>query len=267
MHTPRGIKTSEFWLTVLGMLSLLLLVLAGRMTSEAALAIAGSAGSYALSRGIAKGRAAGASTVIEHRKAARPIASPAPAPAAPSSPPLPGIASTAVALVGLLLISVLMSACSTRPPKPQTPPPLTPARIEAIASLAVYATVSEDLAKHPEHRSCIASTTRLVGNFVQARQWDLSSVASLLEGCGLLQAHGSEGTLIIAGTVLLLDAFGAGDFHPEIPEHVEALIRGICVGLNMADNGPLTRGRSDNHQRWLSQLEADAVATRPAPHK
>lgn len=233
VEPPRGPRTSEFWLSCVGLICLLALVLADKLDVQTAIGLGGIVGGYSISRGLAKGRT--------------------------------------WALVAVSLAFLLAGAgCASSPATPGTSGTstaskwLSPPRVQAIARLAAYSGTLADLRSHPEHRAQYETAARQLQVFVDSGQWDATAAATALAGSGIQQLQGSEGALILQGGLLLTDAIGIGQYDARSQEHVRAAILGILDGLNMAlwPGGELHRGIPANADEQEDALRADAIASR-----
>ena len=150
-----------------------------------------------------------------------------------------------LALTASLLPLTLTPGCGTMGggsgtgPEPVTPAPapsgpITPARIQKIARLAVWTTTTGLVINRPDRLVAFQKAQLAINKLVAEQTWDVAALSKALTSTGEKEFTGSEGRLIMAGTALLIDTIAGESVDLRNVENIRAVILGAQAGLNLA---------------------------------
>lgn len=88
--------------------------------------------------------------------------------------------------------------------------------------------------QHPDHRAAYEVAALALTRLVDASNWDAKEFAAVLAKLPVKQLQGSQGALLVQGTVLLWDLMGQTLFDPTSPNALKAMITAVRDGLNQA---------------------------------
>jgi hypothetical protein len=171
--------------------------------------------------------------------------------------------ATAIGILGMLW---MFAGCAT------IQNAIAPPRLYAISKLATFtscvATAGEP--KSAPHERWTSALTELDA-MISANDWRTSRLGAALGKAGVSDMIGSEGQLVIAGGVALVDLFTKIIWQVDTSQYVQAVATGSRDGIDLALNDALSpqaslAWRYDRSARIEAQLRMDAEATRPSKH-
>lgn len=157
-------------------------------------------------------------------------------PAGQAGPPETPPSALAPVLVGCaLLAGPMLTGCAlTGSGSGSGSASLSPERVERITRVAVWGTATAWTIKHPGTEPAFRASLNAIDALVAEERWDLTALAGTLTQTGVDTFTGDEARLIISGTALALDTFGAGQVDLSRSEYVRAIILGSQAGLRLA---------------------------------
>jgi hypothetical protein len=171
-------------------------------------------------------------------------------------------ASVGIGIVGCAYM--LLTGCAT------IQSVISQQRVYAIAKLATFtscvATAGEP--KSAAHERWVAALTELEA-MIAAKDWRTIRLGTALDKAGVAEMIGSEGKLVIAGGVALVDLFTAVIWQVDTAKYVESVATGSRDGINLALNDALVADKAPATMRYDraaligAMLRMEAEATRP----
>lgn len=146
---------------------------------------------------------------------------------------------------------------------------IEPTRLYAISKLATYtscvATAGDP--KSPARERWLSALGEL-NAMIDAKDWRTIRLGAALDKAGIAEMIGSEGKLVIAGGVALVDMFTAVIWQVDTAKYVESVATGSRDGINLALNDALSEKtlatlRYDRAELIGAMLRMEAESTRP----
>ena len=128
----------------------------------------------------------------------------------------------------LAAVGMFLGCAST----PTTPTDQT-RRIESVARVAAFATVSSEIRSDPEARDDFDSVLSGLAALSNAEHWDLNTATEIFLASGVRELQGPDGMVILQTGLLILVATDV-NFDAAKTEHAAALICGLESGIRLA---------------------------------